>query len=88
MSHDRTHQGAGAGQAQFNFRVTPDQQFFNAEIIKPNSRLTFEDVKTNKYAQAFFPFTATQSVQQNVADRLFRADSQRKTRQKPYFCRL
>ena len=78
MSHDRLHQGAGEGQAQLAFRMTPNKQFFSVELIKPNSRLTFEDIKTNKLFQAVFPLTATQSLQQNVADRLFKADSQRK----------
>jgi hypothetical protein len=76
MSHDRSHQGAGEGQAQFAFKITPDRQFASVELIKSNSRLTFEDVKTNRAFQAVFPFTATQSVQQNVADRLFRSESQ------------
>jgi hypothetical protein len=76
MSHDRLHQGAGEKQAQFAFRMTPDRQFFNVEIIKPNSRLTFEDIKTNKFFQTVFPLTATQSFSQNIADRLFRSDSQ------------
>jgi hypothetical protein len=76
MSHDRTHQGAGEGQAQVFFKITPDRQFASLEIIKSNSRLTFEDVKTNRFFQAVLPPTATQSLPQNVADRLFRADSQ------------
>jgi hypothetical protein len=76
MSHDRTHQGAGEGQAQVSYRMTPDKQFFNVEIIKPNSRLTFQDIKTNNFFQAAMPPTATQSFHQNMADRLFRSDSQ------------
>lgn len=76
MSHDRTHPGAGEGQAQIQFQITPDRQFASLEIIKSNSRLTFEDVKTNRVFRAVLPLTATQSVQQNVADRLFRSESQ------------
>jgi hypothetical protein len=76
MSHDRTHQGAGEGQAEVYFQITPDREFASLEVIKPNSRLTFEDVKTSPAFRAALPLTATQSVQQNIADRLFRADSQ------------
>jgi len=76
MSHDRTHQGAGEGQAQFSFEITPDREFASLEIIKSNSRLTFEDVKTNRFFRAVLPLTATQSLPQNVADRLFRSESQ------------
>ena len=78
MSHDRTHQGAGEGQAQVSFQITPDREFASLEIIKSNSRLTFEDVKTNRFFRAVLPLTATQSLPQNVADRLFRSESQRK----------
>jgi hypothetical protein len=56
-------------------RMTADKQFVSFHIRKPDSVLTFNDIKTNAIAKALLPPTATQTMYGNVKDRLFRAQS-------------
>jgi hypothetical protein len=75
MSHDRFHDGAGERTIRVQAHITPDKEFVDVTITKPNSRLSFRSIRTNDFVKALLPLTATQALPKNVRDRVFRADS-------------
>jgi len=76
LSNDQFHEGAGPGQINIDARMTPNNNYYDVHITKPNSRISFRSVRTNGFTKAVFPLTATQTLFNNVQDRLFRADSE------------
>lgn len=76
MSHDRFHEGAGERQINVQAHMTPNKDFIDVTITKPNSRLSFRSIRTNRLVKALLPLTATQSMANNFADRTLRVDSE------------
>ena len=76
MSHDRFHEGAGERQIRVQAHMTPNQEFIDVTVTKPNSRLSFRSIKTNRFLRTIFPLTATQSLANNIRDRSLRVDSE------------
>jgi hypothetical protein len=76
MSHDRFHQGAGERTIRVQAHMTPSKDFIDVIVTKPNSRLSFRSIRTNRFVRAFLPLTATQSMANNFRDRAFRLDSE------------
>jgi hypothetical protein len=75
VSHDRFHEGAGEKKVRVEFSITPNKEFLDVHITKPHSKLSFQSIRTNRAIRAVMPFTATQSLANNMRDRAFRADS-------------
>jgi hypothetical protein len=75
LSHDQFHQGAGQGQIRVQAHMTPSKEFIDVTVTKPDSRISFRSVRTNRFLKALLPLTATQSLRNNIADRTLRADS-------------
>ena len=63
------------GQLKIKGRITPDKKFVSVHIYKPNSVLKFENMKTNQLARIVLPPTASQSIYENIKDRLLRSQS-------------
>jgi hypothetical protein len=75
VSTDRFHDGAGKGQLRVEFHITPNKEFLDVHITKPNSKLSFQSIRTNRAIRAALPFTATQSLVHNMKDRALRSES-------------
>lgn len=76
MFHDRFPVETVAGEKKVivDFRMTPDKEFFNLHIVKPTTRLTFDNVKTAQWQwlKMILPLTSTQNIFENVRDRTLR----------------
>jgi hypothetical protein len=69
------HTGVQHNQFQIRARITPNKQFINFEIRKPDSILSFNNIKTGRVLKTLLPLTATQTPYGNIKDRLFRSQS-------------
>lgn len=76
FSNNRFHDGAGDKQARVEFSMTPNMEFLDIHITKPHSKLSIQSVRTNRFIRAFLPFTATQSMVENIKDRALRNEAQ------------
>jgi len=56
-------------------RLTPQFDFLTLKFIRPTEQIFFEDIKLNQFARAILPFTATQTLRENVRDRVFKTQS-------------
>lgn len=74
VSHDRYPTEGGAGEKKLNveFRMTPNKEYFNLHLVKPNTRLTYENVKTTEWIKRILPLTSTQNMFENIRDRTLR----------------
>jgi hypothetical protein len=77
MSENQFPESAPAQKGTFEIwgRMTPNKQFVSFHIRKPDSVLTFNDIKTGPVLKALLPLTATQTPYGNIKDRLFRSQS-------------
>jgi hypothetical protein len=76
LSTDRFHEGTGERAIRIQAHMTPQRDFIDVIITKPNSRISFRSIHPNRLAKTLFPLTATQSLAENVRDRVLRADSE------------
>jgi len=76
MSHDRFHEGAGERTLRVQAHMTPNKEFIDVTVTKPNSRLSFRSIKTNNFLKTLLPLTATQSLVNNIKDRALRSDNE------------
>jgi len=77
MHHDRypIEGGAGDKKIMVDWHMTPDRNFVNMLVVKPETRLIFKNMKTNDLVKKFLPLTSTQTIWENVRDRTLRTYS-------------
>lgn len=61
------------------FEHSPDTEYWNLVLRRPDSVMTFNDVRSGPVARAVLPLTATQTLPQNLYDTVAGNDSQRKS---------
>jgi len=61
-------------QLKVQARLSPDFEYLTLKFFRPSEIFFFEDIKLSDWAQAFLPITATQTVKENVRDRVFKTE--------------
>lgn len=73
VSHDRyPTEVSGEKKVVVDFRMAPNKEYFNLFIVKPTTRLTYENVKATEWFKKIMPLTSTQNLFENVRDRTLR----------------
>jgi hypothetical protein len=73
MEHNRFPENELLNQQmmKIHFKMTPNKEFITLKINKPNAAIEFRNIKLTPWAKNFLPFTATQSLLENIKDRTF-----------------
>jgi hypothetical protein len=77
MSQDYYPQSSiGQGKINLQVRLTPNKEFLTVFITRHNSVLKFQNIKTGRIIKSILPLTATQSLLNNVRDRVMKTQSE------------